>query len=192
MEFIKNFPFITIVLSLFCSVICYAFKDKKARFVSYFLLSLSGCLSFGVLLYNLFSETGYFAYRMGHYDAPIGNEISAGLLEPFFALLFEIVMLLAITGGYNRIQKDVAEDKQRFFYIMVNLTHAALMSLCYTNDIYTGYVFIEICTIASCALLMLCLWQAKKTAHLLRQHATQFSALSAQALCLLVLRCFIQ
>lgn len=154
MDFIKNFPFITIVLSLFCSVICYAFKDKKARFVSYFLLTLSGGLSFSVLLYNLFSETGYFAYRMGHYDAPIGNEISAGLLEPFFALLFEIVMLLAIAGGYNRIQKDVAEDKQRFFYIMVNLTHAALMSLCYTNDIYTAYVFIEICTIASCALLM--------------------------------------
>ncbi len=154
MDFIKNFPFITIVLSLFCSVICYAFKDKKARFVSYFLLSISGVMSLSVIIYNLFSETGYFTYRMGHYDAPIGNEISAGLLEPFFALLFEIVMLLAITGGYNRIQKDVAEDKQRFFYIMVNLTHAALMSLCYTNDIYTAYVFIEICTIASCALLM--------------------------------------
>lgn len=154
MEFIKNFPFITIVLSLFCSVICFALKDKKARFVSYFLLILSGALSAGTLAYNLFSETGYFAYRMGHYDAPIGNEISAGLLEPFFALLFEIVMLLSIMGGYNRIQKDVAEDKHRFFYIMINLTHAALMSLCYTNDIYTGYVFIEICTIASCALLM--------------------------------------
>ena len=154
MEFIKNFPFITIVLSLFCSIICYAFKDKKARFVTYFLLTISGCMSFSVIMYNLFSETGYFAYRMGHYDAPIGNEISAGLLEPFFALLFEIVILLSITGGFNRIQKDVEESKQRFFYIMINLTHAALMSLCYTNDIYTAYVFIEICTIASCALLM--------------------------------------
>ncbi len=154
MEFIKNFPFITIVLSLFCAVICYAFRDKKARFVSYFLLISSGVMSASVLVYNLFSETGYFAYRMGHYDAPIGNEISAGLLEPFFALLFEIVMFLSITGGYNRIQKDVEAEKHRFFYIMINLTHAALMSLCYTNDIYTAYVFIEVCTIASCALLM--------------------------------------
>lgn len=154
MEFIKNFPFITIVLSLFCAVICYAFKDKKARFVSYFLLVLSGALSASVLAYNLFSETGYFAYRMGHYDAPIGNEISAGILEPFFALLFETVMFLSLVGGANRILKDVDKSKHRFFYIMINLTHAALMSLCYTNDIYTAYVFIEICTIASCALLM--------------------------------------
>lgn len=154
MEFIKNFPFITIVLSLFCAVICYAFKNKKARFVSYFLLVLSGVLSASVLAYNFFSETGYFAYRMGHYDAPIGNEISAGILEPFFALLFETVMFLSLVGGANRILKDVEESKHRFFYIMVNLTHAALISLCYTNDIYTAYVFIEICTIASCALLM--------------------------------------
>lgn len=172
MEFIKNFPFITIVLSLFCSVICYAFKDKKARFVSYFLLILSAFMSSSVLIYNFTTEPGYFAYRMGHYDAPIGNEISAGLLEPFFALLFEVVMLLSIMGGYNRIQRDVEATKQRFFYIMVNLTHAALMSLCYTNDIYTAYVFIEICTIASCALLM----SSKKTRSLVA--ATRYTIFS--------------
>ena len=36
---------------------------------------------------------------------------------------------------------------------MVDLAHVALMALCYTNDIFTGYVFIEVLTIASCALL---------------------------------------
>ncbi len=155
MEFIKNFPFITIVFSLFCAIVCFAFKDKKARFVSYFLLIMSGVMSASVLAYNLFSETHYFVYRMGHYDAPIGNEISAGLLEPAFILLFEVVMLLSLMGGSHRIMKDVSEDKQKYFCIMVNLTHAALAALCYTNDIFTGYVFIEVCTLASCSLLML-------------------------------------
>ncbi len=154
MDFIKNSPFITIVLSLFCSVVAYAFNGKKARFVTYFLLTAGAVMSASVILYNLNSEVGYFVYRMGHYDAPIGNEISAGLLEPFFALLFEVVMLFSIIGGRNRIFSDVAEDKQKFFYVMVNLCHAALASLCYTNDIFTAYVFVEICTIASCSLLM--------------------------------------
>lgn len=150
-----NFPFITIVSSLFSSVICFAMKDKKARFVSYFLLIASGVMSVSVLLYNLTSETSYFVYRMGHYDAPIGNEISAGLLEPAFLLLFEVVMFLALSGGSHHIMQDVKEEKHKYFCIMVNLTHAALAALCYTNDIFTGYVFIEICTIASCSLLML-------------------------------------
>ena len=154
MEFIKNFPFFTIVLSLFSSVICFALKDKKSRFVSYALLLTCSAMSLSVIIYNLTSETGYFVYRMGHYDAPIGNEISAGLLEPFFVLLFEAVIFLSILGGSKRIFSDIEESKHKIFYIMVNLVHAALCALCYTNDIFTAYVFIEICTIASCALLM--------------------------------------
>lgn len=154
MRFIENFPFFTIVLSLFSSVICFALKDKRARFVSYGLLSIAAPLSASVLIYNLTSETGYFVYRMGHYDAPIGNEIAAGVLEPFFVLLFEVVMLLSLLGGSGKIAVQVQENKHKFFCVMVNLTHAAIAALCYTNDIFTAYVFVEICTIASCALLM--------------------------------------
>lgn len=155
MDFIQNFPFFTIVLSLFSSVVAFAFKGKNARFVTYFLLIVSAAMSFGVIFYNYTVGDGYFVYRMGHYDAPIGNEISAGLLEPFFVLLFEVVIFLSILGGAKRIFKDVKESKYRFFYIMVNPVHASLVALCYTNDIFTAYVFIEICTIASCSLLML-------------------------------------
>ena len=153
MDFMMNFPFITIVLSLFSSVIAYALKGKQARFVSYSLLGICSLLHLGVLFYNLTGD-GYFVYRMGHYDAPIGNEISAGLLEPFFALLFSLVMLFSLLGGAKRIFSDLEEEKYKLFYVMVNLVHAALAALAYTNDIFTGYVFIEICTIASCALLM--------------------------------------
>lgn len=154
MDVLMNFPFITIVLSLFSSVVAFAFKGRRARFVTYFLLSACAVMSCFVIIYNLSSETGYFVYRMGHYDAPIGNEISAGLLEPFFALLFEVVMLLSVIGGEKRIFSDIPEEKQKLFYVMVNLCHAALVALCYTNDIFTAYVFVEICTIASCSLLM--------------------------------------
>lgn len=154
MRFVENFPFFTIVLSLFSSVICFAMKDKRARFVSYGLLGVTALMSLSVLIYNLTSETGYFVYRMGHYDAPIGNEIAAGVLEPFFVLLFEIVMLLSLLGGSGKIAAQVQENKHKFFCVMVNLTHAAIAALCYTNDIFTAYVFVEICTIASCALLM--------------------------------------
>lgn len=154
MDFIQNFPFFTIVLSLFCSILSFGFKGKNARWVSYFLLIASAVMSLSVLIYNYTTGDGFFVYRMGHYDAPIGNEIAAGLLEPFFALLFESVIFLSIVGGAKRIFSDIEEKKHKFFYIMVNLAHASLVALCYTNDIFTGYVFIEICTIASCSLLM--------------------------------------
>ena len=135
-EFIRNFPFFCIVLSLLSSVICYALRDKRARFVTYGLLTAGIVMSAVVIIYNITVSPGYFVYRMGHYDAPIGNEISAGLLEPFFVMLFQLVVLLSITGGAKRIFSEVDETKHKMFYIMVCLTHAALCAICYTNDIF--------------------------------------------------------
>ena len=151
MTFIQNFPLFTIILSLFSAVISFALPKKAARAVTYTLLTLSLALSASVLVYNITSESGYFVYLMGHFPAPIGNEIAAGLLEPFFAILFETVLLSAVIGGADRIASDIDEKKQSFFYIMVDLVHVALIALAYTNDIFTAFVFVEICTIASCS-----------------------------------------
>lgn len=68
-------------------------------------------------------------------------------------MLFAGVMLLSVLGGMGRILQDVPADKQKLYWVMVDLAHVALVALCYTNDIFTGYVFIEVLTIASCALL---------------------------------------
>lgn len=68
-------------------------------------------------------------------------------------MLFAGVMLLCVLGGMGRILRDVPADRQKLYWVMVDLAHVALMALCYTNDIFTGYVFIEVLTIASCALL---------------------------------------
>ena len=124
MDFVMNFPFITIVLSLFSAVVGYAQKGKRARFVSYFLLGASSLLHLGVLFYNLTGD-GYFVYRMGHYDAPIGNEISAGLLEPFFALLFSLVMLFSLLGGAKRIFADLEEEKYKLMLFSKDASEVA-------------------------------------------------------------------
>lgn len=154
MTFIQNFPLFTIILSLFCGVISFALPRKVARAVTCLLLTVSLGFSVSVLVYNLTGD-GYFVYWMGHFPAPIGNEIAAGLLEPFFAILFETVLLCAVIGGAKRIEMDVEEKRQGFFYIMVDLVHVALVALCYTNDIFTAFVFVEICTISSCSLLLI-------------------------------------
>ena len=44
--------------------------------------------------------------------------------------------------------------KQKLYFIMMDEILAALLALTYTNDIFTAYVFIEISTIAACAIVM--------------------------------------
>lgn len=152
MSFVQNFPLFAIILSLVCAVISFAANDRWARGLTLFLLSVSVCMQAALLVFCAVNGTSY-SYMMGHYPAPWGNEITVGVLESFMALLFAAVMLMSVLGGMPRIRRDIPEHRMRLYWVMIDLAHVALLALCYTNDIFTAYVFIEVLTIASCCLL---------------------------------------
>ena len=152
MSFVQNFPLFAIILSLVCAVISFAANDRWARGLTLFLLSVSVCMQAALLVFCAVNGTSY-SYMMGHYPAPWGNEITVGVLESFMALLFAAVMLMSVLGGMPRIHRDIPEHRMRLYWVMIDLAHVALLALCYTNDIFTAYVFIEVLTIASCCLL---------------------------------------
>ena len=94
-----------------------------------------------------------FSYMMGKFPAPFGNELRAGSFEAFMALLFSVVSLLSLAGGYRDLLKDVPEKKVNLHFLMQNLLTAAMLAVIYTNDIFTAYVFIEIIVITACAII---------------------------------------
>lgn len=124
MSFVQNFPFFSIILSLVCAVVSFAANARWARRLSIFLLSASVVLQGSLLVYCTVHHVRY-SYMMGHYPAPWGNELTAGILEPFLAMLFAGVMLLCVLGGMGRILRDVPADKQKLYWVMVDLAHVA-------------------------------------------------------------------
>ena len=86
---------------------------------------------------------------------PWGNEIRIGPLEALMGTAFPLVMTLTLLGGMDHIFEDVEPDKINLYFTVVNLLMVSMQALIFTNDIFTAYVFVEINTIASCALVML-------------------------------------
>lgn len=154
MSFVQNFPFFNIIMCLACGVISSVLKSKAARRLSILLISTVGVMSAFVLGFVLHTGKSY-TYMMGHFPAPWGNEIRVGVLEAAMALFFCIIMLLSVLGGLKHILKDVEEHKQNLYFVMINLMLSSLLALIYTNDLFTAYVFVEINTIAACALIMI-------------------------------------
>ncbi|MBE6759709.1 MAG: sodium:proton antiporter [Ruminococcaceae bacterium] len=154
MNLVFNFPAFTVLISLLCSGIGFAINDKrKARVLSTCLFCACFVMNLCTLIYCV--KNGPFTYMMGHYPAPWGNEIRAGVGEALIACFFNVIIALCVNGGYSELLNDVDERKIKLYFVMVNLINASLMALVYTNDIFTGYVFIEICTIASAGILMI-------------------------------------
>ena len=83
-----------------------------------------------------------YTYRMGHFPAPWGNEIRAGVLEGLTATVFGVVMLLSVAGGMDHTYEDVEGTKLNLFFIMIDMMLSSLRALIYTNDLFPAYVFV--------------------------------------------------
>ena len=154
MDFIRNFPFFSIVLSLFSGPLSSILGAKWAKRVNLAVIILCGLMSGAVFWYVC--QTGEaFVYTMGHFPAPWGNEIRAGILEALMASFFCVIMLLCMLGGIREREEEIQKSKQNLYYIMVDLLLCSLLALIYTNDLFTAYVFVEINTISACGLIMI-------------------------------------
>ena len=154
MDFIRNFPCISIMLCLFAGIISSGLRDKAAMWVNTTILTANAVLSTCTLIYTL-TLGDSFVYVMGKFPAPWGNEIRAGVLEASMALFFCIIMLLSVFGGRHRLLETVEEDKIYLYYVLIDLLLSSLLALIYTNDMFTAYVFVEINTISACGLIMI-------------------------------------
>lgn len=154
MDFVCNFPFFSILLSLFSGTICSVLSGKAAKWVNTSVIVTVGIMS-AILLGYFVAGGQSFVYMMGHFPAPWGNEIRAGILEASMALFFSVIMLLSMWGGRKKLVEEVEGSKHNLYYILVNLLLSSLLALVYTNDLFTAYVFVEINTIAACGLIMI-------------------------------------
>lgn len=154
MEIIRNFPCISILLAMFSAIITSALDGERAKYLNTFVVSAVGVLSAATLWMTQVTGSSY-VYVMGHFPAPLGNEIRFGTLEAGMAMFFSVIMLLSLNGGRNKIRLEIEPGKEKLYYIMINLLLSSLLALVYTNDLFTAYVFVEINTIAACGLIMI-------------------------------------
>ncbi|MDY2594780.1 MAG: complex I subunit 5 family protein [Oliverpabstia sp.] len=154
MQFVQNFPFMSIIISLFSGPLSSIIGGKKAKWINTAVISLIGLMSVAVLMYVIGTGESY-VYTMGHFPAPWGNEIRVGILEASMAVFFCLIMLLCMLGGVYEREQEIEETKMNLYYVMVNLLLCSLLALIYTNDLFTAYVFVEINTISACGLIMI-------------------------------------
>ena len=148
----QSIPFVCILLPLGSSALTSVLRERQARYWTTLVLGLLAVLTAVYLpLMNTFGQS--YTYMMGHYPAPWGNELRSGILEALTAHFFALVMLLSYLGGMRKVDEHILRDKQSLYHVMLLLLTAALMAEVYTNDIFTAYVFVEIMTLAACALI---------------------------------------
>jgi len=155
MQLSNHFPLFIILLPMVMSLVMGTLRSEKAaRNITLFVQLVLTVLSCGLLASVLSGPARSYTYSLGHFPAPWGNELRAGPFEALMACVFAAVMFFSILGGAADSAQDIKKGKIQYFYLMINLLTASLMVLVFTNDIFTGYVFIEINTLAACIIVV--------------------------------------
>ncbi len=153
MRFVQNVPFFSIMLCMACAFVSAMLPGRVGKWVTAGLSAAVAALNLWLTLFlNQYGQS--YVYWMGHFPAPWGNELRAGLLESTLATAFGLIMLLSVLGGMRKLEQQVDKKKWNLACVMLDLVLAAMMSMLYTNDLFTAYVFIEIMTLAAAALIM--------------------------------------
>ncbi len=148
----QNIPILLIVLPLGLSSLIALLRPRAAKLAVLGVISLCTAGALYLLIrVNALGEA--FTVKMGEVGAPFGNELYVSNTEALLCLAFDAIMLLSLLAGMRRADEEIPEDRKSLFFTVCSLLLAALNAITLTNDIFSGYVFLEIATIAAAALI---------------------------------------
>jgi len=153
MEIIKSFPLVIVLVMFVTSFIMP--MVKKARIVKTIsLVSMAGVLLMSVINLVFVIKNGPYFYRVGHFDSPFGIEFFIGSIEAIMAVLFTFVTLMVVWYSIYTIDKEIRDTRIPLYYLLINILVGSLLGVIFTNDLFNGYVFVEVGTLSSCGIIV--------------------------------------
>ena len=149
----KNLPAIIPLLFLFASLIIPLIGVWKKNF-AYPIAALTALASALFSLYGFVFVilTGPINYYFGGWIPPLGIEYVYDYLSSFVVLVINFVALFVIAYSFQPVEKELPR-KQTAYYSVVMLLLTGFNGMIITGDLFNLYVFIEISSLASYALI---------------------------------------
>ena len=123
-----------------------------------YLKELAACISIYNLILSIYIiyiviSRGPIEYHFGNWSPPWGIEFYIGNLEAIMIMLMTSVFLMVIIYAPPFIKKEISEKVKHWYYVLLFLLQSSLVGMIATNDLFNFFVFVEICAIASVAII---------------------------------------
>ena len=128
-------------------------KNKAARTKLFTVLLLTGAVA--LLLISLIDvqQNGSFVYNFGNYESFIGVQYSVNAFSTFMSLFVMTLALIIMIFSTKDIDHEIAQSSISQYYTLVLILLFSMIGMIYTNDLFNMYVFMEILSLTSCAII---------------------------------------
>jgi multicomponent Na+:H+ antiporter subunit D len=149
---IANLPAIQIVLPLLAIAICILLPSRNNKIWLFPALISFVSLLVSIKLFLLSSQQEIM-YNFGGWKAPIGIEYKINIFNSLFLIIISFSAFVSILFSYKIVKRDIDQRQQNKFYAVFLACFTGMLGIVLTNDLFNAYVFIEISSLASYALV---------------------------------------
>lgn len=148
-----HLPVLVVLVPLFSAIIIPLLPKQKKILFGFVTLMFSVMLALVFLSYIDVNNLGTFRYVFGNYAPSIGIEFLVDPLISFLALFVTALAFLIVVYSFTDIQHELKEHQLPYYYILIMLIMFSMLGMLYTNDLFNTYVFMEILSITSTAII---------------------------------------
>lgn len=147
-----HLPVIQVLLPLLAAPVCVLLNHARLAWLIAVIVSW-GALFTSLTLLTTVSESGPILYQQGGWPAPIGIVYHIDILSAFVLLIVTFIAAVAMPYAGMSVDKEIPKKKQPAFYAAMLLCMAGLSGIVATGDAFNVFVFLEISSLATYALL---------------------------------------
>jgi len=146
-------PILAVVVPLLASPLCVLIGNRHAAWLIALLAAVGAFAASAGLLLAQLQGAGPVSYALGDWAPPIGIEFRVDHLSALVLLIVSAMAVWVLAYARRSVEAEVAQDKQTGLYAALLLVHAGLAGIVLTGDAFNAFVFLEISSLASYALI---------------------------------------
>jgi multicomponent Na+:H+ antiporter subunit D len=153
-DFASQLPILMIVMPLIAAPLCILLGHRQLTYV--FALAVTwATFACAVACLVQVNQSGPIHYEIANWKPPYGIEYVVDLLSGFVLMFVSALGAIVLLYGKASIDDEIPYSKQYLFYATYLLCLTGLMGMCITGDLFNVFVFLEISSLSSYALISL-------------------------------------
>ncbi len=152
MSLLEHLPLLVIVLPLLAAPVCVLAGRAGAAWLIALTSSGLSLVAAAALVWHVAQE-GAVSYHLGGWAPPWGIELRVDLLGAYVVLIVCAIAALVMAYARRSVIREVAASRIPGFYAAMLLVCAGLAGITVTGDAFNLFVFLEVSSLASYALI---------------------------------------
>ncbi len=148
----EQLTILLIVIPLMIAPITALIPSEKITWLLTVIVCLLSLVISSYVLYAVI-DGSHVIYELGGWRPPWGIEYKIDSLNAFVALIVSSIGCLACVFGYRSVPDEIEEKTIPLFYAAFQLCLLGLLGIALTGDIFNLFVFLEISSLATYALI---------------------------------------